>query len=93
MAASERSVGKRYEEACGWKLSTPMPDNVKKIEVQSIEPPLDCDVVFSSLPGSVARDAEVAFATAGFPVISNSSCFRMEKGYSVGYSRDQRRTS
>lgn len=79
MAASERSAGKVYEEACGWRLPTPMPENVKGIEIQPIAPPLDCDVVFSSLPGSVAREAEEAFARAGFPVISNSSRFRMDE--------------
>lgn len=79
LAASERSIGKPYREACGWKLSTPMPENVKEIEIQPIAPPLECDIVFSSLPSSVAREAEIAFARAGFPVISNSSCYRMEE--------------
>ena len=79
MAASERSVGKPFSKACAWKLSTPMPDNVKDIIVQPIEPTLDCDVIFSSLPGSVARAAEETFARAGYPVISNSSCYRMEE--------------
>jgi aspartate-semialdehyde dehydrogenase len=78
MAASERSAGKLYREACPWKLSTPMPANVEEIRIQPIEPDLDCDIVFSSLPGSVAREAEDAFARAGYPVISNSSCYRME---------------
>ena len=79
LAASERSVGKVYSEACSWKLSLSMPANVKDIEIQPIEPPLDCDLVFSSLPSSVAREAEDAFARAGFPVISNSSSYRMEE--------------
>lgn len=79
LAASERSVGKTYEEACAWQLSSPMPENVKELEVQPISPPLDCDLVFSSLPSSAAREAEDAFARAGFPVISNSSCYRMEE--------------
>jgi aspartate-semialdehyde dehydrogenase len=79
LAASDRSVGKPFEEACAWKLSTPMPDHVKRIEVRPIEPPLDCDFVFSSLPSSVARETEEAFARAGYPVISNSSAFRMEE--------------
>lgn len=79
LAASERSVGKAYEEACAWQLSSPMPENVKELEVQPISPPLDCDLVFSSLPSSAAREAEDAFARAGFPVISNSSCYRMEE--------------
>ena len=79
LAASERSAGKLYREACPWKLSTPMPKGVEEIEVSPIDPDIDCDIVFSSLPGGVAREAEVAFAKAGFPVISNSSCFRMEE--------------
>lgn len=79
LAASERSAGKRFQEACPWRLSTPMPQNVREMEVSPIEPPLDCDIVFSSLPGSVARETEDAFARAGYPVISNSSCFRMEE--------------
>ena len=79
LAASERSAGKKYSEACPWKLSTPMPENVRDITVVPIAPNLDCDIVFSSLPGSVAREAEDAFAKAGYPVISNSSVFRMEE--------------
>jgi aspartate-semialdehyde dehydrogenase len=79
LAASDRSEGKPYREACAWKLSTPMPENVKEIVVQAIESPLDCDLVFSSLPSSVARGTEEAFARAGYPVISNSSSYRMEE--------------
>lgn len=79
LAASDRSAGKAYAEACPWKLATPMPDNVKEIVVQPIEPALECDLVFSSLPSGVARAAEEAFARAGFPVISNSSSFRMDE--------------
>jgi aspartate-semialdehyde dehydrogenase len=47
--------------------------------VQPIEPPLDCEIVFSSLPSTVARETEEAFARAGYPVISNSSCYRMDE--------------
>lgn len=79
LAASDRSVGKPFVEACSWKLPTPMPESVKSIVVTPIEPPLDCDLVFSSLPSSVARETEEAFARAGYPVISNSSSFRMDE--------------
>lgn len=79
LAASDRSVGKPFAEACAWKLATPMPENVKNIIVVPIEPPLDCDLVFSSLPSNVARETEEAFARAGYPVISNSSSFRMDE--------------
>src|SRR5260370_6477741 len=77
LAASDRSQGKTYAEACTWRLPGDMPDRVKKITVQAPSPPLDCDFVFSSLPGDVAVDAEENFARAGYPVISNSSSHRM----------------
>jgi aspartate-semialdehyde dehydrogenase len=79
LAASDRSTGKPYAEACAWKLAGAMPENVKNIEVQAIEPPLDCEIVFSSLPSTVARETEEAFARAGYPVISNSSSYRMDE--------------
>jgi aspartate-semialdehyde dehydrogenase len=79
LAASDRSAGKPYAEACAWKLPGSIPDNVREIVVQPIEPPLDCDIVFSSLPSTVARETEEAFARAGYPVISNSSSYRMDE--------------
>jgi len=79
LAASDRSAGKPYAEACAWKLNGQIPENVREIVVQPIEPPLDCDIVFSSLPSSVARETEEAFARAGYPVISNSSSYRMDE--------------
>ncbi len=78
LAASDRSQGKAYMQACGWRLPGEMPERVKKLVVQRPEPPLDCDFVFSSLPGEVATGAEENFAYAGFPVISNSSPHRMD---------------
>lgn len=79
MAASDRSAGKRFSEACAWKLPGSIPESVRDIVVTPIEPPLDCDIVFSSLPSSVARETEEAFARAGYPVISNSSSYRMDE--------------
>jgi aspartate-semialdehyde dehydrogenase len=79
LAASDRSAGKPYSEACAWKLAGEIPENVREIIVQPIEPPLECDIVFSSLPSNVARETEEAFARAGYAVISNSSSFRMDE--------------
>jgi aspartate-semialdehyde dehydrogenase len=78
LAASDRSQGKRYAEACSWRIGGEMPATVKSMLVQAPSPPLDCDLVFSSLPGDIARRTEEAFAQAGYPVISNSSAFRMD---------------
>ncbi|MBA4124891.1 MAG: aspartate-semialdehyde dehydrogenase [Acidobacteria bacterium] len=79
LAASDRSAGKPFSQACAWKLAGAMPDYVKEIVVQPIEPPLDCELVFSSLPSGVARETEEAFARAGYAVISNSSSYRMDE--------------
>src|SRR5438445_3497326 len=78
LAASDRSQGKRYAEACSWRLGGEMPATIKSMSVRPPSPPLDCDLVFSSLPGEIARQTEEAFAQAGYPVISNSSAFRMD---------------
>ena len=77
LAASDRSQGKTYAEACTWRLPGEMPEAVKEIMVKPPAPPLDCDFVFSSLPGDIAKAAEEDFARAGYPVISNSSSHRM----------------
>ncbi|HEX7314465.1 MAG TPA: aspartate-semialdehyde dehydrogenase [Pyrinomonadaceae bacterium] len=79
LAASDRSKGKAYSEACAWRLPGDMPEAVREMKVAAIEPPLDCDIVFSSLPGDIARETEEAFARAGHAVISNSSALRMDE--------------
>jgi aspartate-semialdehyde dehydrogenase len=78
VAASERSAGQRYADACHWLLPTPMPEAVRDLTVQPIAPPLDCRVVFSSLPSSVAGPVEARFAEAGYAVCSNAGAHRMD---------------
>ncbi|HEX8493782.1 MAG TPA: aspartate-semialdehyde dehydrogenase [Pyrinomonadaceae bacterium] len=79
LAASERSRGKTYAEACAWRLPFEMPARVRDLKVVGPEPPLDCELVFSSLPGEMARETEGAFKRAGYAVISNSSAYRMDE--------------
>src|SRR5918998_2677636 len=79
LAASDRSQGKAYGEACAWRLAGEMPEYVRAIPVGAPQPPLDCDLVFSSLPGGMAREVEGAFTEAGYAVVSNSSAFRMDE--------------
>jgi len=79
LAASDRSQGKHFHEACTWRLAGEMPAFVKSMKVAAPEPPLDCDLIFSSLPGDIARASEGSFASAGYAVISNSSAFRMDE--------------
>ncbi len=80
VAASDRSVGKRFAEACVWRLAGEMPRVVRDLPVGPPKPPLDCDVVFSSLPSEIGRDAEGCFAEAGYAVVSNTSSYRMDAG-------------
>jgi aspartate-semialdehyde dehydrogenase len=80
LAASERSAGKTYKEAAGWRLDTAMPASVENIKVVPVNPKaVDADVVFSALPADLALTVEPEFAKAGFAVASNASSFRMEK--------------
>jgi aspartate-semialdehyde dehydrogenase len=79
VAASDRSQGKLYGDACTWRLGGELPSAVRTMTVQPPSPPLDCDLVFSSLPGDIAREAEGNFAAAGYAVISNSSAYRMDE--------------
>ncbi len=78
LAASERSQARSFAEACTWRLPGEMPALARSLVVQPPEPLLDCDVILSSLPAGLAREVEMEFACAGYPVISNSSSFRME---------------
>jgi aspartate-semialdehyde dehydrogenase len=65
VAASDRSQGKKYGEACTWRLAGEVPTAARTMTVQAPTPPLDCDLVFSSLPGDIARETEGSFAAAG----------------------------
>jgi aspartate-semialdehyde dehydrogenase len=78
VAASDRSAGRRYAEACHWLLPTPMPEGVRNLVVGQIEPGLECRLVFSALPSGVAH-VERRFAQAGYAVCSNASTHRMQE--------------
>lgn len=78
LAASERSVGMPYGEACHWVVSEEMPNFAKEMVVQESKPGLDCQLVFSTLPAEVAGPVEAEFAAAGYAVSSNASSHRLE---------------
>ena len=77
LAASPRSAGKLYPEAAHWLHAEPIPDAIAELVVQPTEPDLDCELVFSGLDASVAGEAEAAFASAGYAVVSNARNHRM----------------
>jgi aspartate-semialdehyde dehydrogenase len=83
LAASERSAGKKYVEACNWVMESNLPKEIAKMpvahaDVASVEKAGDVDLVFSSLPGDLAGPVESEFA-ALYPVFSKASAHRMEK--------------
>ena len=78
VAASSRSAGKPYREACNWFLSSAMPANVADMVIQPIEPGLDCQLVFSALPAEVALTVEEVFAAAGYGVLTNTKSHRYD---------------
>ena len=77
LAASDRSSGKRYEDAAKWRLDTPCPERIAKMTIS----PADTDgapkIIFAALDTDIARELEPKFAAAGCAVVSNSSAFRM----------------
>jgi aspartate-semialdehyde dehydrogenase len=78
LAASDRSSGKRYEEAVRWKLDTPIPQRIAEMEISPAQPEGAPNVIFAALDADIAREMEPKFAAAGCAVISNSSAFRMQ---------------
>jgi aspartate-semialdehyde dehydrogenase len=84
VAASPRSAGKTYEEAVGsrWKMTTPMPDAVKKLIVKDVtnvaEVSKDVDFVFSAvdMTKEEIKAIEEAYAKSETPVVSNNSAHR-----------------
>jgi aspartate-semialdehyde dehydrogenase len=81
LAASDRSAGKTYAEACAWRLDTPLPERIAKMVLQPNVPQAAGDalprIIFSSVDAPIAKELEPMFAAAGCAVISNSSAFRM----------------
>jgi aspartate-semialdehyde dehydrogenase len=84
IAASPRSAGKTYEEAVGdrWKMSTPMPEAVKKMIVKNVneveEVSKEVDFVFSAvdMTKDEIKAIEEAYAKTETPVVSNNSAHR-----------------
>jgi len=83
LAASERSAGKKYRDACNWVMESDLPKEIAEMTVadttvESVEKAGDVDLIFTSLPGDLAGPVEEEFA-ALYPVFSKASAHRMEK--------------
>jgi len=82
LAASERSAGKKYKEACKWRMETSMPEEIGEMTVvntnlKEVKQAGNVDFIFSALPGSVAGPIEEEFAVE-YPVVSKASAHRMK---------------
>jgi len=82
LAASERSAGKKYRDACNWVMESNLPREIADMtvadaNVDSVERAGDVDLIFSALPGDLAGPVETEFA-ALYPVFSKASAHRME---------------
>ena len=73
-------VGKRYEEATKWRLGSQMPETIRDMKVQSVDTvsKSEIDLVFSALPGGLARQIELDLAKKGLFVVSKAKDLRME---------------
>ena len=80
LAASDRSSGKRYEDAAKWRLDSPCPERIASMILAPAEPDHAPRVIFAALDADIACELEPKFAAAGCAVISNSSAFRMAPG-------------
>ncbi len=83
LAASERSAGKKFKDACNWIMESNLPKEIAEmpvanVDVTSVEKAGNVDLVFSSLPGDLAGAVESEFA-AMYPVFSKASAHRMDK--------------
>ena len=83
LAASDRSTGRRYEDAVRWKLDTSIPAAVRSLPLSPATPGEAANpapsIIFAALDTDIARELEPQFAAAGCAVISNSSAFRMQE--------------
>jgi aspartate-semialdehyde dehydrogenase len=79
LGASDKNVGKTYEDAAHWVVDTPMPDAAKSMTLGPCTAAhfQSCQIVFSGLDSSVAGQVELDLARAGIVVCSNAKNYRM----------------
>src|SRR2546430_6035748 len=78
VVASERSAGKAYGDAAGWRLDTLLPRDASALTVKSLGGELESRLLLSGLDSSVAGEAEEQYANRGCVVVSNSRNHRMD---------------
>ena len=78
VAASDRSAGKPYREACTWRLAAEPAEGVGDLTVTTCEGPFRSKLLFSGLDSSVAGEIETALSTKGHAVVTNARNHRMD---------------
>ena len=80
LTASDRSMGKKYKDACRWILAEKMPDWAENIAITSSDHKgvNGAVICFSALPASEANEIEPALAKNGVVVCSNASSYRRD---------------
>jgi aspartate-semialdehyde dehydrogenase len=78
LAASDRSAGKPYQEACVWRLPGGPPEAVARAPVGGCDGPFRSPLLFSALDSSVAGEVEASLAARGHSVVSNARNHRMD---------------
>jgi aspartate-semialdehyde dehydrogenase len=82
LAASERSAGKKYKNACNWIINSNLSKEIAEmtvvnVDIESVKKAGNVDLVFSALPGGLAGPVESEFAKE-LPVFSKASAHRMD---------------
>ena len=78
VAASERSLGKKYKDAARW-MEGELPPEIGELVLKACDPAdVTAPIIFSALDADVATVTEAAFAKAGRVVFSNAKSYRME---------------
>jgi aspartate-semialdehyde dehydrogenase len=82
LAASERSAGKKYNNACNWIMNSNLPNEIAEmsvvnVDLESVRKAGNVDFVFSALPGGLAGPVESELATE-YPIFSKASAHRMD---------------
>jgi aspartate-semialdehyde dehydrogenase len=78
LAASDRSAGKPYAEACTWRQTTTLPESAAARVVKGCDERFESKILFSGLDSSVAGEIETVLASRGHAVVSNSRNHRMD---------------
>src|SRR3954453_15125731 len=58
VVASERSAGRSYGDAAGWRLDTLLPTSASALEVMPLGANVESRLIFSGLDSSVAGEGE-----------------------------------